>query len=57
MVFTLRKKLIIGFLGLDIAISFLLGIFMHQLAYGMFQEDFKRHKISIAKFVSSVISG
>lgn len=57
MVFTLRKKLIIGFLGLDIAISFLLGIFMHQLAYGMFQEDFKRHKISIAKFMSSVISG
>ncbi len=57
MVFTLRKKLILGFLGLDIAISFLLGIFMYQFAYNMFLDNFKSHKLSIAKFVSSVISG
>lgn len=57
MTFTLRKKLILGFLGLDIAISFLLGIFMYQFAYGMFLENYKNHKASIVKFISAMISG
>ncbi len=57
MIFTLRKKLIIGFLGLDIAISFILGIFMYQFAYGMFLKNFKNHKRSVAKFISVMISG
>ncbi|MBP9886707.1 MAG: SpoIIE family protein phosphatase, partial [Leptospiraceae bacterium] len=57
MVFTLRKKLILGFIGLDIAISLLLGIFMYEFAYGMFLENFKNNKTSIAKFISSSIQG
>ena len=57
MTFTLRKKLILGFLGIDIAISFLLGIFMYQFAYGMFLENYKNHKTSIVNFISAMISG
>jgi serine phosphatase RsbU (regulator of sigma subunit)/HAMP domain-containing protein len=57
MTLTLRKKLIFGFLGLDIALSFLLGIFMYQFAYGMFLENFKNHKVSTVKFLSAIISG
>lgn len=57
MVFTLRKKLVIGFVGLDITVSLLLGIFMYQFAYKMFVENFKNNKMSIAKFISASIEG
>ncbi|HMW05513.1 MAG TPA: SpoIIE family protein phosphatase [Leptospiraceae bacterium] len=54
---TLRKKLIIGFTLLDLIISILLGVFMFQFSYGMFFQNFKDHKTSIAKFGSSLLSG
>lgn len=57
MILTLRKKLIIGFTLLDLIISVILGAFLFQISYGMFVKNFKDHKISVAQFISSLISG
>ncbi len=57
MTLTLRKKLILGFIGLDIGISLLLGVFMYEFSYKMFLDNFKNHKCSIAKLISTTIKG
>ncbi|MBK8395261.1 MAG: SpoIIE family protein phosphatase [Leptospiraceae bacterium] len=54
---TLRNKLILGFIGLDIGISLLLSAFLYRFSYEMFLDNFLNHKISIAKFISTTIEG
>ena len=54
---TLRNKLILGFIGLDIGISLLLSAFLYRFSYEMFLDNFLNHKISIAKYISTTIEG
>lgn len=54
---SLRNKLIFGFVGLDILVSILLGSFMYTASYDLFFTNYKKHKLSITKFIASAIEG
>jgi len=55
--FSLRTKLLIAFISLDVLVSALLGLTMYTQSVEMFINDFKEHKLSLAQYISANISG
>ena len=53
----LRLKLFLGFITLNFVVSSLLGYFMYQSSSERFFENFRQHKLSIARFISTAIDG
>nr|HPG52731.1 hypothetical protein [Spirochaetota bacterium] len=54
---SLRFKLFLGFITLNFVVSSLLGYFMYQSSSKRFFENFRNHKLSIARFLSTAIDG
>jgi serine phosphatase RsbU (regulator of sigma subunit) len=54
---SLRLKLFFGFITLNFLVSSLLGYFMYQSSSERFFENFREHKLSIARFISTAIDG
>ena len=54
---SLRLKLFLGFITLNFVVSSLLGYFMYQSSSERFFENFRDHKLSIARFISTAIDG
>ncbi len=54
---SLRLKLFLGFITLNFVVSSLLGFFMYRSSSERFFENFREHKLSIARFISTAIDG
>jgi len=52
---SLRTRLSFSFIFLNIITSFILSVVMYYISVNMFITDFKYHKLSIAKFISTYI--
>ncbi len=55
--FSLRFKLFLGFMTLNLVISLLLGFFMYRTSGDRFFQKFRTNKLSIARFISTAIDG
>lgn len=54
---SLRMKLFLGFMTLNLTVSLLFGFFMYKASSDRFFSTFREHKLSIARFVSTAIDG
>ncbi len=54
---SLRMKLFLGFILLNLAVSIGFGFFMYKASSDRFFSTFREHKLSIARFVSTAIDG
>ena len=54
---SLRKKLILGFMSIGLFISISFSFFMYKNSYQLFFNNFKKHKLSLLNFCSSLIDG
>ena len=52
---SLRTRLSFSFISLNVLASFVLSVVMYYISVNMFITDFKYHKLSIAKFISTYI--
>ncbi|HPA70875.1 MAG TPA: SpoIIE family protein phosphatase [Spirochaetota bacterium] len=55
MKFNLRTKLFIGFMALNLTVSFLLGYMLYRTSSHMFFENFRAHKLSLARAISTAL--
>ena len=55
MLASLKAKLSLSFIFLNILTAFILSLSIYFLSFTMFLNDFKSHKLSIAKFISTYI--
>ncbi|HOT46138.1 MAG TPA: SpoIIE family protein phosphatase [Spirochaetota bacterium] len=54
---SLRMKLFLGFMTLNLTVSLLFGFFMYKASSDRFFSTFREHKLSIARFISTAIDG
>ncbi len=54
---SLRMKLFLGFMTLNLTVSLLFGFFMYKASSDRFFNTFREHKLSIARFISAAIDG
>jgi serine phosphatase RsbU (regulator of sigma subunit) len=57
MKFNLRFKLFLSFMALNFVVSCLLGFFMYKTAGDRYFDNFRQHKATIARFISTAIDG
>lgn len=57
MKFSLRSKLLSGFIVINLFSSFLLGFSMYNQSMNMFLNEFRNSKLTFAKYVANLVSG